>query len=168
MRNNCQVPLSGLLHQRCPMSGPSPNWSFVYSDFIHSHFGECPKTSTPKPWSGKYSHAMPSPSNLHDDGSLPGLRVFHPNETLSLGLGPAPPRTPPHGSPSPIALMTFPELPQGANGPAAASPPSTTQSDENFHSRTWSQFLSVSPDRSTSDLVVSRVTVGFGHSTPPC
>ena len=82
-----------------------------------------PHTSTPTPRSVEYSHGVPSPCNSHNGGSSPGLRVFHPSETLPLGLGPALPRTPPHGSPSPIARMTSPELSQGAQGPRSPLPP---------------------------------------------
>ena len=81
-----------------------------------------PHTSTPTPRSVEYSHGVPSPCNSHNGGSSPGLRVFHPSETLPLGLGPALPRTPPHGSPSPIARTTSPEPSQGAQGPWSPLP----------------------------------------------
>ena len=75
------------------------------------------------PRSVEYSHGVPSPCNSHNDGSSPGLRVFHPSETLPLGHGPALPRTPPLVTPSPIARMSSPELSKGARGPRSPLSP---------------------------------------------
>ena len=82
-----------------------------------------PETSTPTLRSVEYSHEASSPCNFHKGGSSPGLRVFHPNETLLLGLGPVLPSTLPHRSPCPIARTTSPELSQGAQAPEVHSPP---------------------------------------------
>ncbi len=148
----CQVP-SGLVIIR------SLHFSFIFSELCLLPHGLLPlpslgvsHTSTPTPWSVEYSHGAFSQCNSQNSRSSAGLEDFHPSETLPLGLGPVLPSTPRHGSPSPIARITSSELSQVSR---AGSPPSTTWSDEDFHSRTWSQFPSAFPDLSGSGLCFS-------------
>ena len=120
-------------------------------DFYHSHHWECPTIQLPHPGASSAATKCPLPATPTMLAG-PGLRVFHPSETLPLGLGPALPRTPPSGCPSPIARMTSSELSRGPRPPESTparsrlgSPPSTT----------WSQIPSAFPDRSGSDLYFS-------------
>ncbi len=79
--------------------------------------GSAPHTHTPK------RRVQPRSGLSLPGGSSAGLRVLHPGETLPPGLGFALPRTPLHGSPSPIARMTSLELSQGAQDPWTPLPP---------------------------------------------
>ncbi len=86
-----------------------------------------PHISTPTPRSVEYSTGAPSPCNSHNGGSSPGLEFFTQVRPYLLDFWPALPRTPPHGSPSPIVRMTSPELSQGARGPRSPLPPAPEQ-----------------------------------------
>ncbi len=103
----------------------SLHFTIIFSDFCLLPHGllplpslGVPQTSTTTFRGVEFSQGLHSPCNSHKDGSNPGLRVFHPSDTLPLGFVPALPRTPSPESPSPITRITPPELSQGPLLPA--------------------------------------------------